>query len=292
MDRARRGLLLAAGVLVMVSLAAAGPSTARTGSPASPYCGPPIAKPDGRVWRCTFADEFSGSALDPARWTPLTTEATGVNHTDCRVATPQTIRVGSGTLKLTVLRTRARFLCSSPNGSYLTQYVAGAVATARRFSQAYGRFEIRAAMPSVSVAGLHSSIWMWPQDQRYGSLSGEIDINERRTNIANRAVPTVHYRDDGTAGPKTAWNCVIRRPQNFHTYVLEWTRTKLTFIYDGKVCLSHEWKPAPPLTKPQPFDEPYFVILSQNLGRHYNAYFPAVTPLPATMTVDYVRIWS
>jgi beta-glucanase (GH16 family) len=222
----------------------------------------------------------------------MTTEATGVNLADCRVNTPETIRVSGGYLHLTVFDTGEPFVCASANGDYSTQYAAGAVSTGRKFSQAYGRFEIRAAMPDVTVAGLHSAIWMWPQDQRYGSLSGEIDINERRTSIPDKAVPTVHYTDDGTAGPKTSWDCIIDRPQDFHTYVLEWTKTKVTFIYDGKVCLSHEWQPAAPLIKPQPFDERYFLILNQDLGYGSNALVPGVTPLPATMKVDYVRVWS
>jgi len=291
MGRVRRSLLLCAGALVLVALAAIGPSSARTATSSTPYCGAAIAKPGGGLWRCTFADQFSGSALATDQWTAVTTEATGVSTPDCRVATPKTIRVGGGTLKLTVLDTGTPFLCRSANGSYMTQYVAGAVSTSRKFSQAFGRFEIRSAMPNVTVAGLHSSIWMWPQDGVYGDLSGEIDINERRTNIADRAVPTVHYRDDGTAGPKTVWNCRIEHPEYFHSYVLEWTRTTLSFIFDGQVCLTHEWQPAG-LSKPQPFDERYFLVLSQNLGGGYNAFDPAVTPLPATMLVDYVRIWS
>lgn len=292
MGRARRYAGWVTGGLLLAALAAAGPSSARTDATRSPYCGPAIAKPGGGLWRCTFADQFSGSTLDSTKWTPMTTAATGVRLADCRVATPQTIRVSGGTLKLTVLPTPARFLCRSARGGYLTQHVAGAVSTSRRFSQAYGRFEIRAAMPNTSVPGLHSAIWMWPQERRYGSRSGEIDINERRTNIADRAVPTVHYTDDGTAGPKTSWDCVVDRPERFHTYVLEWTRSTLTFIYDGRVCLSHTWQPAAPLSKPQPFDEPYFLILSQNLGVLANAYIRAATPLPATMLVDYVRVWS
>lgn len=288
----RRSSLACTGGLVAMALAAIGPSSARATTSSAPYCGPAIVKPNGGYWRCTFSDHFSGSALATDKWTPMTTEATGVATPDCRVATPRTIRVGGGALRLTVLDTGTPFLCRSANASYLTQYVAGAVSTTRRFSQAYGRFEIRAAMPNVHVAGLHSAIWMWPQERRYGSLSGEIDINERRTGIADRAVPTVHYSDDGTVGPKTAWDCRIARPENFHSYVLEWTRTKLTFIYDGKVCLSHEWQPAGPLGRPQPFDEPYFMILSQNLGIRQNAFDAAITPLPATMVVDYVRVWS
>ena len=225
------------------------------------------------------------------KWTLMTTENTGVPTPDCRVATPQTIRVSDGTLKLTVLDMGARFLCRNANGSYVTQYIAGAVSTTRKFSQAFGRFEVRAAMPDVAVPGLHSSIWLWPQETVYGPLSGEIDINERRTSLPDLAVPTVHYRDDGTAGPKTAWNCRVEHPERFHTYTLEWSRTRLRFIYDGRVCLTHVWQPAR-RAKPRPFDERYFVVLTQNLGRGPNAFRPGITPLPATMIVDYVRVWS
>lgn len=291
MGRLRRNLLLCVAGLVVMALAATGPSSARTGTSTTPYCGPAIAKPSGGIWKCTFADQFAGSSLDSTKWTPMTTEATGVNTPDCRVATPQTIRIGGGMLRLTVLDTGTQFMCSSASGSYLTQYVGGAVSTSRKFSQAYGRFEVRAAMPNVNVAGLHSAIWMWPQERRYGALSGEIDINERRTNIPRLAVPTVHYGDDGAVGSKTAWDCVIDRPQDFHNYVLEWTKTTLTFRYDGKLCLAHQWQPAR-LLKPQPFDEPYFLILNQDLGIGANSFDPATTPLPATMVVDYVRVWS
>jgi len=292
MSRIRQSALVCAASLIVLTLTSVTPSSAAPYRPSSPNCGVTIKKPTGGAWKCTFSEQFSGSALDSTKWVPVTTEATGVNLADCRVNTPETIRVSGGYLHLTVWDTGEPFVCRSANGDYTTQYAAGAVSTGKKFSQAFGRFEIRAAMPNVTVGGLQSSLWMWPQAQRYGSLSGEIDINEWRSNIFDRAVPTVHYTDDGTAGPKTTWDCLIDRPQDFHSYVLEWTRTKLTFIYDGKVCLTHEWQPAAPLIKPQPFDEPYFVVLSQNIGSGYNAFDPAVTPLPATMMVDYVRIWS
>jgi beta-glucanase (GH16 family) len=287
----RRIVLLWAGAVVLVAVAATGPSSAETKSSNAPYCGRPLAKAGGGLWRCTFSDQFLGTHLARDKWTLMTTANTGVPTPDCRVATPKTIRVSGGTLKLTVRDTGVRFLCRNANGSYVTQYIAGAVSTTRKFSQAFGRFEVRAAMPDVTVPGLHSAIWLWPQRAVYGPLSGEIDINERRTSLPDLAVPTVHYRDDGTAGPKTAWNCRVEHPEHFHTYAVEWTRTRLRFIYDGRVCLTHVWHPAW-LAKPRPFDERYFLVLTQNLGRGPNAFRPGVTPLPGTMVVDYVRIWS
>jgi hypothetical protein len=45
------------------------------------------------------------------------------------------------------------------------------------------------------------------------------------------------------------------------------------------------------LVKPQPFDQPFFVALTQALGQNGNAFDPNTTPLPATTQVDHVRVW-
>ena len=78
----------------------------------------------------------------------------------------------------------------------------------------------------------------------------------------------------------------------FHTYVLEWTPSSLTIIYDGKTCLTDNWNPSSPLSKPAPFSQPFFINLTQALGIGTNAFDPSTTPLPATTQVDYVRVWQ
>ena len=53
------------------------------------------------------------------------------------------------------------------------------------------------------------------------------------------------------------------------------------------------WNPAPPLTKPAPFDQPFIISLTQSLGVATTAnQFDAATPLPATMQIDRVRVWK
>jgi hypothetical protein len=47
-----------------------------------------------------------------------------------------------------------------------------------------------------------------------------------------------------------------------------------------------------PQTKPQPFDQPFIIALTQLLGVSNNAFDPAKTPLPASTQVDYVRVWK
>lgn len=291
----RRSALSALTVLILAALAAVVVPAGVAGSSASPRpnCGPRVAKPAGGFWQCTFDDEFNGHTLDGTAWTPVLTARTGVPTTECRVDSPNNISVSGGTLQLTVRKEAAPFVCSSPTGDYTTQYTGGAVSTYGKHAQAYGRFAIRAKFPATTVAGLHSAIWMWPQQLVYGDASGELDIAEFRTAMADRVVPFIHYLSDGTDPAVTSYRCLVADPGTFHDYVMEWSPDSIRFLYDGQLCLENDhWQPSAPLTMPEPFDQPFALILNQSLGTGGNAFDPSVTPLPATMEVDWVRMWS
>jgi beta-glucanase (GH16 family) len=294
--RARRRLIPTVTAAVAVLLAglpamefAANPAAAASST--GPYCGPTITKNSGEPWKCTFADGFSGTSLRVAKWSPMTTAATGIPTKECRTAKRSNIGVGNGVLRLTVRRESASFLCKSPNGDYRTRYTGGSVTTYNKFSQTYGRVAIRAKFPSAKVAGLHSALWMWPQSMVYGAASGELDIAEFRTAFPNRAVPFIHYVASYLDPNTTSYKCYVSRPDRFHVYVMEWTKRSITIKYDGKVCLvNRRILPALPLLSPAPFDKPFVINLTQSLGIRLNA-FNSATPLPASMRVDYVRVW-
>jgi beta-glucanase (GH16 family) len=268
--------------------AAGGGSTATT----SPDCGAAVSKSTGGEWICTFADNFSGSSLDSTKWVPLTTKTSGVISVECRVSSTKNISVAGGVLRLTIRKESKAVTCYTPSGSYKTRYTGGNVTSQGRFAQAYGRFEVRAAFPGATVAGLHSALWLWPRYFAYAEHSGEIDIAEYRTGHPGYVVPYVHY-DSETPDPNRTNNwCAVTRPQDFHTYVLEWNTQTLTIAFDGKTCIVDNWQPASPLIKPQPFDREFFLNLTNSLGVGQNAFDAATTPLPATMQVDYVRVWK
>lgn len=281
-----RGVLVAIGLLAATLL----PVQAFGARPASgPDCGGTLKKSTGGVWKCTMVDHFDGTALNTDRWSPVLTSETGVNTAECRLA--KNVQVAGGTLRLTTRDEGTPFTCTSKGGDYETQYSGGGVSSRGKFDQTYGRIEFRAKMPAATVAGLHAALWSWPTYQKYGDLSGEIDLGEWRSNIHDRMVPAVHYDDDGTDTNKVRWDCLIDRPHEFHTYVLEWTRETLSFIYDGEVCMVNRWSPAAPLVKPAPFDEPIFLVMTMGVGIGHNA-VTADTPFPATMEIDHVKVWK
>ena len=87
-------------------------------------------------------------------------------------------------------------------------------------------------------------------------------------------------------------HCVIGDPSQFHTYAVQWTAQSLTFLYDGQTCLVDHWTSASPLIDPAPFNEPFYICLTQALGIGTNDFMPGSTPLPATTSVDWVRVWG
>lgn len=285
---------VATAALATASPVRAGPIDAAVSRTAgAPNCGPDVARAGGGVWKCTFADNFSGKVLDTTKWSALTTAATGTGKPECRVNNRNNISVARGVLRLTVRKKKQLFVCHSLNGDFITQYTAGAVTTYSKFSQTYGRFAIRARFPATKVLGLHSALWLWPQELTYGDASGEIDIAEFRTGLPNRVVPTLHDVQASSDSKVENYSCYIGHPEDFHLYVLEWTPESITIKYDGKVCLYNDnWRPVAPLVNPAPFDQPFRIILNQSLGSGLNAFIPALTPLPATTRVDYVRVWS
>jgi beta-glucanase (GH16 family) len=259
-----------------------------------------IKKSTGGYWQCSFADNFDGTKLDRSKWVPQRTDSSGFwDGTACFVDDPHNVSVSNGTLKLTARKEEAPFYCKYPYslwGNFQTQYTSGMVSTWGKFSQAYGRFEFRARISPAKVRGLQSTLWLWPQDAgHYGAYpaSGEIDVAEMFSHYADRAVPYIHYNAAGFGDPNvTNNNCMISNLAAFHTYAVEWTTSSIKIIYDGRTCLTDEWNPGWPLSKPMPFDQPFIVALTQGLGLGGNAFDPATTPLPATTQVDYVRVWK
>ena len=266
-----------------------------TTPPEGPSCGPEVLKKDGTPWVCTFSDEFQGTSLDETKWTALETATSGFDYGDCFVGTDDGVEVGDGAVRLTTAYHDDEFTCDHPDAPFQTHYTSGSLTSLGKFSQTYGRFEIRAAMPVTHGPGTGSALWLVPDTPHfYGSwpTSGEIDIAEFYASFPDRVIPTLHYNSVVPFPDRTNNYCYVYKPTNYHTYLLEWTDKKITISVDGTVCLDHTLSPLPPLTNSAPFDRPFNINLTQTLGEDKYAR-PAGTEIEsATMSIDYVRVWS
>jgi beta-glucanase (GH16 family) len=263
------------------------------------------AKSDGSTWACSFDDEFDSTTADPKAlntswWTPQISSTSGfvtgpAGDYVCYVNNTNNISVSGGALHLTVRKMAKPFSC----GWFQTQYTGGMVSTYYGFHQTYGRFEVRALFPPATVAGLDEALWLWPVNSSlYGSYpaSGEIDIAESFSQYSNVVAPWFHYNfDASTVDPATNTNtynklCPISLTQ-YNTYVLTWSPGNLTVSINGTTCAVDNYVPNGGLTTPQPFDQPFFIQLTQGLDGGPGAFDPSKTPLPATTSIDYVRVW-
>jgi beta-glucanase (GH16 family) len=207
----------------------------------------------------------------------------------CYIDSPSTISVANGSLNLTVRKLWRPVACTTNGATFTTRYVAGMVSTYRLFSQQYGRFEARVRTRYTTVPGLHEAFWLWPDDRvaktAVWPASGEIDVSETYSLYPKLSIPYLHYAAD-SGGPQpglnTAWNCAAMRGQ-WNTYTLVWGPSRIEVLVNGKSCLVNT-------SGDLAFMKPYIVALTAGLGAGANAY-DGKAPLPATMSIDYLRVW-
>jgi hypothetical protein len=281
MGRLFLGLVLTVGLLVGTgpqqtaagrpSVESDAPSAARAGD----ACGPSTKKPNGKPWRCTFADDFKDPKLSKF-WIQHPEKVPLGRGASCKKR--KNVRVWNGQLQLSVNRTKASFGC---------QFHVGAVTTYRTFSQKYGRFSARIKARGTQERGLQEAFWLWPDD-RYNKehsypKSGEIDISETYSQFPDLSVPYLHYKKElGDFGPHTEQACKAKRGK-WHIYTLLWGPERLEIKIDGKTCMVNT-------SGNHAFKKRYILCLSALNGVAGNR-VTSKTPLPSTMRVDWVRVW-
>ena len=241
----------------------------------------------------SWQDEFDGTSVESARWafdigTGTQYGLTGWGNNELQYYTnrSQNASVSNGTLKITALK-------ENYGGQ---SYTSARLKTQGLFSQAGGRFEIRAALPTGQ--GFWPAIWMMPASDTYGgwAASGEIDIMEARGQQPDRVNGAIHY---GDSWPNNTWSESTRvlpagqTISSFHTYALEWDTAGSPalrwYVDDVLYATKTAWWSSGG-AYPAPFDKPFHMLLNLAVGGNYVGSPNGSTPFPATMQVDYVRV--
>ncbi|MCZ4498273.1 MAG: glycoside hydrolase family 16 protein [Marmoricola sp.] len=269
-----------------------------TPPPEAPSCaGEPQIKADDTPWECTFDDEFDGQSLDRRYWVAQDSSTTGTKtRFACAEDSPETIDVQDGTLRLSLVEHPDVRRCTRSKSS---TFAYGQVMHFQTFSQAYGKWEVRAKVPDLDVPGSQQSFWLWPKKNTYGGwpASGEIDFAELYSSTPGIDKPFLHYLP-GTTGATPNENlthaaCDINRGE-YNTYGVEWEPRKISVMLNGKVCFTDEYSSitASFQGKNSPFDQPFYLSLNQAMGAIGNEYDPDLVPDRVTTLIDYVRIWK
>lgn len=155
----------------------------------------------------------------------------------------------------------------------------------------YGYIEASIKLPKGK--GTWPAFWMMPVNFQQWPGDGEIDIMESVGYDPDVVVSTIHctkYNNTGTT-IESARRKISNSQTEFHTYGMEWTAEYMTFYVDGEKLLTYRndgngkeaW----------PFDAAFYPILNLAWGGTWGG-GQGLDPscLPATMEVDYVRVFQ
>ena len=250
-----------------------------TASPfeAAPTPGPGVSAPPlPGDWRLVFRDDFSAGALDPVWHTAQywDHDLTVVGDGELEAYDPTGVSVSDGLLRLT----------ARPDNVHGVPYVSGlimaggerAAPASPRFSFLYGYLEVRAKIPAGK--GLWPAIWMMPAS--FNDDAGEIDVLEVFGHEPTRAQFAIHRQHRHEVDDAA----VADLSQDFHTYAIDWQPDHVSWYVDG-VELARTTDPVLICR------EAMYPILNLAVGGAAGSP-DGTTVLPATMDVDYVRVWQ
>jgi beta-glucanase (GH16 family) len=248
-------------------------------------------------WRLVWSDEFdSDGAPNPANWGY---ESGFVRNQELQWYQPNNASVQSGLLVIEARREQVsnpRYSAGSTDwkrNRQFAQYTSTSMTTSGKHAFMYGRFEMRARIPTP--AGSWPAFWVlgsgtaWPQ-------SGEVDIMEYYNSrvLANVCVPAAASGGDctWTSKSQTLSQLGASWSSDFHLWAMEWDAQKIDLFLDDKL-VNHFVVPGSVgagITNPFTTKTMY-ILVNLAIGGTAGG-DPANTTFPIRYEVDYVRVYQ
>ena len=242
-----------------------------------------------------WSDEFdgpAGSTPDSSKW-QMVTGGYGFGHNELQYYTARSSNVatdGQGNLAITA---RSE---SYSSGAYTRPYTSSKIETRGLFATTYGSIQARIKLPVGR--GLWPALWAIGADidQVGAPECGEIDMMENLghdpyTVHANIHGPTMPATPGGYAPISTTTRSATSLADDFHVYGVNWSPGSIQITLDGVVYATYTPSSLSPGQK-WVFDKPFYLILNLAVGGDWPGAPDATTSFPATMLVDWVRVYS
>jgi beta-glucanase (GH16 family) len=291
--RSRRSVVPLAFV---ASVACGGGGAAST----SPDTTPTTPTPPAITWTQVWSDEFDGPAgtpVDGTKWTFDLGDGCGAGN--CGWGNQEkeyyTNSIDNASLdgqgNLAIVARPAVLNVSCWYGP--CRYTSAKITTRGKLAAGPGRVDARIKLPIGQ--GLWPAFWMLGND--FGTVgwpaSGELDIMENRGSTPRVSGSAVHGPGYSGATPFHHENSIGSGTlaDAFHVYTVEWDATLVRFYVDGT---AHYSVGRSDLLQygPSILDKPYFIILNLAVGGSFDGDPATDAILPATMLVDYVRVYT
>ena len=252
------------------------------------------------AWTLVWRDEFNGAAgarADSMAWSYDTADGCqmgicgwGNEEKQFYTSAPENSALnGRGALAIVAHRAPTGLRCSYGP----CRYTSARLTTKGKLHAQPGRVEARIKLPAGQ--GLWPAFWMlgsaypgtpWPQ-------SGEIDVMENHGSNPREISSAIH--GPGYSG-KTPFARGYALPagsfaDDFHRFAVEWDDAHVRFFVDdtlhyamarADVERSGKWV----------FTQPFFIVLNLAVGGTFDGDPHSDAILPATMLVDYVRVYA
>lgn len=242
-------------------------------------------------YKLVWQDDFRGRRLDERKWNILTRETS--KHNELQYYIPGEVSVENGMLR--IRSSKAKY---GP-----MEYTSGRIDTKDKFTPLYGRFEIRAKLPSGK--GIWPAYWLYPQYRDWqmeyimseavanGKESlipeerpwyTEIDIMEFLGHEPKVLYGTLHYYTfDGKKRTSSGtWRGEEDYSGGFHVYALEWEPDSIRWYIDGR--LIHSTTTGIP-------HKPHYLIINTAIGGAWPGNPDSTTVFPQVHLIDYVKIY-
>ena len=233
------------------------------------------------VWQ----DEFDkGSELNADDWTHEVKNSGWVNNELQNYVNHKT---PEGNLVTEIRGGKLRITALKENGKVYS----GRVYAKVKEGWKYGYIEASIKLPKGK--GTWPAFWMMPVNFRSWPADGEIDIMEEvgyhPDYVSSSLHANAHVHSNNTQVTHEM-KCEGAEGE-FHTYAILWTAQNITTYVDGKVQLSYDNRGLG--RDDWPYDDPFYVILNLAWGGDWGgAQGVDESALPATMEVDYVRVFQ
>jgi beta-glucanase (GH16 family) len=170
-------------------------------------------------------------------------------------------------------------------------YLTGGIYSWNKFAFQYGRIEIRAKLDQAY--GMWPAIWMLSEKDIYPNQhNGEMDIMEK-LNHDDFAYQTTHNHYTITlkqTEPKKSTTAKIDTT-GYNVYSVSWYPNKLVYAING--VKSYEYPKVPGAgTYQWPFDQPFYLLIDQQMEHEWPGMITRPYELPISMTVDWVRLYQ
>ena len=244
---------------------------------------PAYDAPEG--YQLVWNDEFdNGSELNQNDWTHEVQGSGWVNNELQNYVNHKTpegalvTQIKNGALHITALK---------ENGKIYS----GRVYAKVKSGWTYGYIEASIKLPKGK--GTWPAFWMMPVNFKSWPADGEIDIMEEvgyhPDYVSSSLHANAHVHSNNTQVTHEMY-CKGAEGE-FHKYAIEWTAQNITTYVDGQVQLSYDNRGLG--RDDWPYTDPFYIIFNLAWGGSWGGQQGVdESALPATMEVDYVRVFQ